>query len=128
VIERSARNPLCIGSSAAKRIENKGHGQQPIKIGLTNMYSNFLLGTLRVSRAAKKKLKRVPYDLIARHAVNEHGTLTQKENVANLTAMKTVGSIMSRYMIDPTDKSKGNVVVITRVAWDETLVRLETES
>ncbi len=92
------------------------------------MYSNFLLGTLRVSRGAKVKLKRVPYDLIARHAVNEHGQLTAKENIANLAAMKTVGSIMSRYMIDPTDRAKGSVVIVTRAAWDETLVRLETES
>ena len=92
------------------------------------MYSNFLLGTLRVSRSAKMKLKRIPYDLIARHAVNEHGAISNKENIANLAAMKTVGAIMSRYMIDPTDKSKGNVVIVTRVAWDETLVRLETES
>lgn len=74
------------------------------------------------------KLKRVPYDLIARHAVNEHGQLTAKENIANLAAMKTVGPIMSRYMIDPTDRAKGNIVIVTRATWDETLVRLETES
>ncbi len=92
------------------------------------MYSNFLLGTLRVSRGAKAKLKRIPYDLIARHAVNEHGALTSKEGIANLAAMKTVGQIMSRYLIDPTDKSKGNIVIVTRASWDETLVRLETEA
>lgn len=92
------------------------------------MYSNFLLGTLRVSSGAKAKLNRIPYDLIARHAVNEHGQLTAKENIANLAAMKSVGSIMSRYMIDPTDVAQGNVVVITRAAWDETLVKLETEA
>ena len=91
------------------------------------MFSNFLLGTLRVSRAAKVKLKRIPYDLIARHAVNEHGMLTNDETIANLAAMRTVGSITSRYFIDPTDKSKGTVVIVTRPSWDETLVRLETE-
>jgi len=91
------------------------------------MYSNFLLGTLRVSRAAKVKLKRIPYDLIARHAVNEHGNISNDETIANLAAMKTVGAIMSRYPADPTDRAKGNVVVITRASWDETLVRLETE-
>lgn len=92
------------------------------------MYSNFLLGTLRVSTGAKAKLKRIPYDLIARHAVNEHGAVTSKENVANLVAMKTVGQIMSRYLVDPTDRSKGHVVIVTRAAWDDTLVRLESES
>ena len=92
------------------------------------MYSNFLLGTLRVSREAKSKLKRIPYDLIARHAVNEHGRLTKAETVVNIAAMKNIGRIMSRYDIDPTDRLKGTVVVITRAAWDETLVKLETES
>jgi len=91
------------------------------------MYSNFLLGTLRVSRAAKVKLKRIPYDLIARHAVNEHGDISKQETINNLAAMKTVGEIMSRYHVDPTDKSSGNIIVVTRASWDETLVRLETE-
>jgi hypothetical protein len=91
------------------------------------MYSNFLLGTLRVSRAAKVKLKRIPYDLIARHAVNEHGKLSDAEIIANKVSMKTVGPIMSRYAIDPTDPKAGSVVIVTRQAWDETLVRLETE-
>lgn len=91
------------------------------------MYSNFLLGNLRVSRAAKVKLKRIPYDLIARHAVNEHGALTKSETVSNMASMKTVGEIMSRYAVDPTDKSLGSVIIITRPSWDETLVKLETE-
>ena len=91
------------------------------------MYSNFLLGTLRVSRGAKVKLKRVPYDLIARHAVNEHGRITKAEAIANLASMSTVGAIMSRYFIDPTNMNLGTVVIITRPTWDETLVRLENE-
>jgi hypothetical protein len=91
------------------------------------MYSNFLLGTLRVSRAAKSHLKRVPYDLIARHAVNEHGCISKTETVENLTSMRTVGKILSRYRIDPTDQLKGSVLIITRASWDETLVKLETE-
>ncbi len=91
------------------------------------MYSNFLLGTLRVSRAAKVKLKRIPYDLIARHAINEHGKISKSETISNLASMKTVGEIMSRYAVDPCDASAGNIMVITRASWDETLVRLETE-
>lgn len=91
------------------------------------MYSNFLLGTLRVSRGAKVKLKRTPYDLIARHAVNEHGHLSKEETVNNLASMKTVGAIMSRYFIDPTNMELGTVVIITRPSWDETLVKLENE-
>ena len=91
------------------------------------MYSNFLLGTLRVTRGAKVKLKRIPYDLIARHAVNEHGQLTKSETVANMASMKTIGAIMSRYKIDPTDPISGCVLVVTRLSWDETLVKLESE-
>lgn len=91
------------------------------------MYSNFLLGTLRVSRGAKVKLKRIPYDLIARHAVNEHGQLTNKETVDNLVSMKTVGKLVSRYRIDPTDPTVGCVLVVTRNSWDKTLVKLEGE-
>lgn len=91
------------------------------------MYSNFLLGTLRVSRGAKVKLKRIPYDLIARHAINEHGHLSKDEAVSNLASMKTVGAIMSRYFVDPTDLKLGTVLIITRPSWDETLVKLENE-
>ena len=91
------------------------------------MYSNFLLGNLRITEGAKIKLRRIPYDLIARHAINEHGTLTNREARRNETAMKTIGEIMSRYRVDPTDASLGNVVIITHATWDETLVKLETE-
>lgn len=91
------------------------------------MYSNFLLGTLRVSRAARVKLKRIPYDLIARHAVNDHGDLTKSEERTNTTSMKTVGPITSRFQVDPTNPKSGKVVVVTRATWDETLVKLESE-
>lgn len=91
------------------------------------MYSNFLLGTLRITEGARLRLKRIPYDLIARHAVNDHGALTTRESRRNELAMKSIGEIMSRYRVDPTDASLGNVVVITHECWDETLVKLETE-
>lgn len=91
------------------------------------MYSNFLLGTLRITQAAKIHLKRIPYDLIARHAVNEHGQITNREARRNTVAMRSVGEIISRYRIDPTDASLGSVVVVTHNSWDETLVKLESE-
>ena len=92
------------------------------------MYSNFLLGNLRITEGAKMRLKRVPYDLIARHAVNDHGVLTQKESEANRKAMKSIGTIMSRYRVDPTDKHSECVLVVTHESWDETLVKLESET
>lgn len=91
------------------------------------MYSNFLLGNLCITEDAKARLRRIPYDLIARHAVNEHGKLTRREQRCNQIAMRTVGEIMSRYPIDPTDPLKGNVLVVTHETWDETLVKLESE-
>lgn len=91
------------------------------------MHSNFLLGALRVTEGTRIKLKRIPYDLICRHAVNEHGDLTAREARRNELAMQTIGEIMSRYRVDPTDAALGNVVVITHETWDETLVKLETE-
>ena len=91
------------------------------------MYSNFLLGNLRITEGAQIKLKRIPYDLICRHAINEHGDLTKREASRNEKSMKTIGEIMSRYRVDPTDASLGNVIVLTHANWDETIVKLESE-
>jgi len=91
------------------------------------MFSNFLLGSLRITENAKIKLKRVPYDLICRHAVNEHGQLSRRELRRNEMSMKTIGEITSRYMVDPTNPSLGSVVIVTTESWDETLVKLEDE-
>lgn len=89
------------------------------------MISYFLLGTLRVTEEAKIKLKRIPLDLIARHAVCEHGDITSHEQRANANAKRSVGVILSRYPADPTDRRTGNVLVITNESWDETVVQLE---
>lgn len=91
------------------------------------MYSNFLLGTLRITEGAKIKLRRIPYDLICRHAVNDHGNMTRRELRRNEIAMNTVGEITSRYSVDPTNTTLGNVLVVTHATWDETLVKLESE-
>lgn len=91
------------------------------------MYANFLLGHLRVTEAAKMKLKRLPYDLIARHAVNDHGHITAREAKRNKLALKEVGQIVSRFYIDPTDHKQGSVEVITHETWDDTVVQLENE-
>ena len=91
------------------------------------MHASFLLGTLKITETAKTSLKRIPYDLIARHALNEHGQLTKREQRRNEIAMKTVGKMMSRYRIDPTDASKGNVLVTTDELWGVTTVHLENE-
>lgn len=91
------------------------------------MKANFLLGTLRITEGAKITLKRIPYDLIARHAMNEHGDVTKRELRRNEMSMKTVGEIISRYRIDPTDPKLGSIIIVTHETWDETLIKLETE-
>ena len=91
------------------------------------MQSNFLLGTLSVSENAQLKLKRIPLDLIARHAVNDHGKLSRREQHRNAIGMKTIGEITSRYAVDPTDDTQGNVLVVTQNSWAQTIVKLENE-
>lgn len=91
------------------------------------MYSNFLLGDISTTEKAFAALGRVPLDLVARHAVNEHGLATARELKQNAIAMKTGGPIISRYYIDPTNPRKGKVVVITTKSWGATQVQLETE-
>lgn len=89
------------------------------------MQTNFLLGTLKLAESARMVLKRQPYDLIARHAINEHGAITKDEAKANAQSMKTLGKIVSRYKADPTDPKSKNVVVITQRTWCETIIRVE---
>jgi len=89
------------------------------------MQTNFLLGKLAITDGAKAALKRLPYDLIARHAVNEHGLITAAERRQNELAMKTIGPIRSRYRVDPSQRSFGLVLVQTDATWSETLVSLD---
>jgi hypothetical protein len=89
------------------------------------MQTNFLMGTLKLTAAASMVLKRQPYDLICRHAINEHGNITAKEATRNANSMITLGMILSRYKSDPNDPNSPNVLIITRETWDETLITIE---
>ncbi len=89
------------------------------------MRSNFLLGALLITDDAKAKLRRIPFDLLAFHALNEHGRLTKRELRRNELAMPVGGKIMSRYLIDPTDPSQGYIVITTAKGGGETLIELE---
>lgn len=91
------------------------------------MYSNFLLGQLIVTPAAKEKLRRTPMDLIARHALNDYGVVTALERKRNSIGMKGAGAIRSRYPVDPTDPTQGRVLVETEAGWGSTTVKLEDE-
>ncbi len=89
------------------------------------MQTNFLLGTLKITEPARLVLKREPYDLIARHAINEHGEITPAEKKANELGMKTLGPIVSRYKADPTNPRSPKVLITTKTAWSETIVSVE---
>ena len=92
------------------------------------MYTTFLLGELEISEKALAALGRTPLDLIARHAVREHGHATPHELLANSKAVERGGQVISRYRIDPTDPARGSVVVITRRGGAQTVVCLESEA
>ena len=91
------------------------------------MQSNFLLGKLTMTEPARMALKRHPYDLVCRHAINDHGEISKDEQTMNDIGMKTLGPIMSRYKSDPTDPHSPNVIIFTKDTWSETLIALETD-
>ena len=55
-----------VDSAANSSLNKLGH----------DMQSNLLLGALKITEPARLVLKRQPYDLLARLAVNEHGLIT----------------------------------------------------
>jgi hypothetical protein len=89
------------------------------------MQTNFLLGTIKLTEEARKALGRQPYDLVARHAINEHGQVSSVELRENIQGMKTLGPIISRYCVDPTNPTSKKVVVKTATSWANTLIYLE---
>lgn len=89
------------------------------------MQTNFLLGTLKLTEEARLILKRQPYDLIARHAINEHGVISKKELQQNVKSMATLGTIISRYRANPIDPVSKYVLVVTKSSWSETVISVE---
>ena len=89
------------------------------------MQTNFLLGEIKLTTAARIQLKRIPLDLICRHAINEHGHITASEARRNANGMDTLGAIISRYKADPTNPKSPDIVVYTRESWDETIVFID---
>lgn len=91
------------------------------------MRSNFLLGEIVITDAAKALLKRTPLDLVARHAVNDHGLATPKQHKQNLIGYKEADKIVSVYHADPTDHKKGRVMITTCKQWTKTTISTEQE-
>ena len=89
------------------------------------MQTNFLLGTVQLTDQARAVLKRLPLDLVARHAINEHGYITLRERRQNALSMLIIGPIISRYKADPTDPSSPYIRVETTEKWDETIISVE---
>ena len=89
------------------------------------MQTNFLLGHLQLTQQARMTLKRLPYDLVARHAINEHGTITARERKRNALSMLTIGPIVSRYRADPTDPKSPYVRIETDETWGSTTISIE---
>jgi hypothetical protein len=91
------------------------------------MQTNFLLGSLQLSDQARLLLKRLPYDLVARHAINEHGTITPRERKQNALSMLIIGPIRSRYRTDPTNPKSKYVVIDTDATWSTTTISVSGE-
>lgn len=91
------------------------------------METKFLLGDLVITDGARQLLKRVPLDLVARHAVLEHGIITKREAASNARGLLTRGPIRSRYRADPTNLKSRYVVVDTNELWTSTLVSVSGE-
>ena len=91
------------------------------------MYANFLLGRCTVTDEVRDKLQRIPLDFIARHAVNEHGLISNLERKRNQLAMQRAGKIISRYMVNPTNPEDGFVEVETSAGWQTTTVRIKEQ-
>jgi hypothetical protein len=89
------------------------------------MQTKFLLGALSMTPEARMVLKRLPYDLIARHAVNDYGTISDKQRETNEHSMKVIGPVVSRYRVDPTKSKTRWVRIETDATWGSTLVKIE---
>lgn len=89
------------------------------------MMSYFLLGSIDIDDRAKRKLGRTPLDLLAMHAMHEHGYLTEDEHIRNRAASRQGGEIISRYKVDPTDPKSPNVIIRTHAGWAKTSITLE---
>lgn len=89
------------------------------------MRSNFLLGTIRLTEAARMVLKRQPYDLLCRHAIGEHGLVTKTEAAMNIGSMKHLGVIVSRYTSDPTRRNVPKIKITTQATWQDTIIETE---
>lgn len=89
------------------------------------MQSNFLLGALHITPEARMVLKRQPFDLLARHALNEHGFVTKSEQKINERSMLTIGPIKSRYKADPTKFNSKMILIQTDSTWSHTHITVE---
>ena len=96
------------------------------KISDTFMQTNFLLGEIKMTAKVRETLGRIPFDLVARHAVNDHGIITVREARGNKLSMQTMGApIISRYRVNPTDPLTKFVRVETSARWVDTLISIE---
>lgn len=91
------------------------------------MFSKFLLGALVVEEDVVQTLERMPLDLIARHAVCDHGTVSGRQVKANEIAMDGGGEIRSEYLIDPRHPEHGRITVVTVAGWDQTKVCIKRQ-
>ncbi|MDH1380585.1 hypothetical protein N5J07_14235 [Comamonas aquatica] len=91
------------------------------------MFAKFLLGKIKIEDSVRHVTGREPLDLIARHAVCEHGIASPRRHKQNLLALAEAGEIQSEYLVNPLDPSAGTVLVTTTAGWGETCVTMKKQ-
>ena len=88
------------------------------------MHANFLLGTLIYEESVEAAIGRNPLDLIARHAVCDHGIVGRRQKVRNRVALGERGEIVSEYRLNPLHPEDGSIRITTSAGWGETVVSI----
>ena len=88
------------------------------------MHANFLLGTLIYEESVEAAIGRNPLDLIARHAVCDHGIVSRRQKVRNRVALDEHDEIVSEYHLNPLHPEDGSIRFTTSAGWGETVVSI----
>lgn len=90
-------------------------------------FSYFPLGETLITEDAIAAIKRIPTDLILRHALLDFGRVSAAIAARNRRALKGGGQITSMFAIDPTDEHTKLLHVITTADRSKTYVCCEHE-
>lgn len=94
------------------------------------MFNRFLLGRIHVDDEVRRLLGRTPFDMVARHAVCDHGLVSQRRKKLNAIALSDSqggGDIQSEYIANIAHPEHGRIRIVTTEGWADTYVSLVKE-